>query len=219
MKKVLLTALALFAAPSLALDVPVGDLAAWKTLAFRNIAANTVTANDEGLHIAVRKSASPLVYKLEAPLTVMAVTVDASWLGALNLPENTVQGEKGADDFVLKLGVVEAGDRKLNWLQRRIAADWLQQLFKLAPAGTGVRRINFLSTTQQQALVGTARVHPLNDLLFETRVTYLPAPGEFTMTYRFPEPVDVLGLWISSDGDDTVSNFDLQIRRITLHSE
>ena len=219
MKKVLLIALALFAAPSLALDVPVGDLPAWKTLAFRNIAANTVTANDEGLHIAVRKSASPLVYKLEAPLKVTAVTVDASWAGALNLPENTVQGEKGADDFVLKLGVVEAGDRKLNWLQRRIAADWLQQLFKLAPAGTGVRRINFLSTTQQQALVGTARVHPLNDLLFETRVTYLPAPGEFTMTYRFPEPVDVLGLWISADGDDTASNFDLQIRRITLHSE
>ena len=219
MKKVLLIALALFAVPSLALDVPVGDLAAWKTLAFRNIAANTVTANDEGLHIAVRKSASPLVYKLEAPLTVMAVTVDASWAGALNLPENTVQGEKGADDFVLKLGVVEAGDRKLNWLQRRIAADWLQQLFKLAPPGTGVRRINFLSTTQQQVLVGSARVHPLNDLLYETRVTYLPSPGEFTMTYRFPEPVDVLGLWISADGDDTASDFDLQIRRITLHSE
>jgi len=219
MKKVLLTALALFAAPSLALDVRVGDMAAWKTLAFRNIAANTVTANDEGLHIAVRKSASPLVYKLDAPLTVTGVTVEANWVGALNLPENTVQGEAGADDSVLKLGVVEAGDRKLNWLQRRIAADWLQQLFKLAPAGTGVRRINFLSTTQQQALVGTARVHPLNDLLYETRVTYLPAPGEFTMTYRFPEPAGVLGLWISADGDDTASNFDLQIRRITLHSE
>jgi len=219
MKKALLIALAIFAAPSLAFDVPVGELAAWKTLAFRNIAANTVTVNDEGLHIVVRKSASPLVYKLDAPLTVTGVTVEANWAGALKLPENTVQGEDGADDFVLKLGVVEAGDRKLNWLQRRIAADWLQQLFKLAPAGTGVRRINFLSTTQQQALVGSARVHPLNDLLYETRVTYLPSPGEFTMTYRFPEPVDVLGLWISADGDDTASNFDLQIRRITLHSE
>jgi hypothetical protein len=39
------------------------------------------------------------------------------------------------------------------------------------------------------------------------------------MTYRFPEPVDVLGLWISADGDDTASNFDLQIRQITLHTE
>ena len=219
MKKAFLIALAIFAAPSLALDVPVGDLAAWKTLEFRNIAANTVTVNDEALHIVVRKSASPLVYKLEAPLTVTAVTVDANWTGALKLPENTVQGEDGADDFVLKLGVVEAGDRKLNWLQRRIAADWLQQLFKLAPAGTGVRRINFLSTTRQQALVGSARVHPLNDLLYETRVTYLPSPGDFTMTYRFPEPVDVLGLWISADGDDTASTFDLHIRRITLHSK
>ena len=219
MKKTLLIALTLIAAPSLAFDVPVADLAAWKVLSFRNIAANTVTVNDGVMNIAVDKSASPLVYKLAAPLTVTAVTVDANWSGALKLPENTVQGEDGADDFVLKLGIVEAGDRKLNWLQRRIAADWLQQLFKLAPPGTGVRRINFLSTTQQQALVGSARVHPLNDLLYETRVTWLPSPGEFTMTYRFPEPVDVLGLWISADGDDTASHFDLQIRRITLRSE
>ena len=219
MKKTLFIALTLITVPSLAFDVPVADLAAWNILSFRNIAANTVTVNNGLLDIAVNKSASPLVHKLAAPLTVTAVTVDANWSGALKLPENTVQGEDGADDFILKLGIVEAGDRKLNWLQRRIAADWLQQLFKLAPAGTGVRRINFLSTTQQQSLVGTARVHPLNDLLYETRVTYLPSPGDFTMTYRFPEPVDVLGLWISADGDDTASNFDLQIRRITLHSE
>ena len=219
MKKTLLIALTLITAPALALDVPVADLEAWKVLSFRNIAANTVTVNDGVMNIAVDKSASPLVYKLTAPLTVTAVTVDASWSGALRIPENTVQGEDGADDFILKLGIVEAGDRKLNWLQRRIAADWLQQLFKLAPPGTGVRRINFLSTTQQQALVGSTRVHPLNDLLYETRVTYLPSPGEFTMTYRLPEPVDVLGLWISADGDDTASSFDLQIRQITLHSE
>jgi hypothetical protein len=219
MKKALFIASTIISAPSLAFDVPVADLAAWKTLSYWNISANAVTVNDEALHIAVRKSASPLVYKMVVPLTVTAVTIDASWDGELRIPANTVQGERGADDFVLKFGVVEAGGRTLNWLQRQIAPGWAQQLFKLAPAGTGVGRINFLSTTQQPELLGSTRVHPLNDLLYETRVTYLPSVGEFSMSYRFPEPVEVLGLWISADGDDTASSFDLQIRRITLHSE
>ena len=219
MKKILLSILMAFATPSLAFDIPVASLDAWQVLEFRKIPANTVAVNNGALEIAVDKSASPLVYKLAAPLTVTAVTVEARWAGAVNIPDNSVQGEDGADDFVLKLGIVEAGDRRLNWLQRRIAADWLQQLFKLAPAGTGVRRINFLSTTQQAELLGSTRVHPLNDLLFETRVTYLPSPGEFTMSYRFPEPVEVLGVWISADGDDTASTFDLEIRRITLHGD
>lgn len=219
MKKALFSLLTFFAAPSLAIDLPLSSLDEWRVLEFRKIPANTVTANNGVLTIGVNRSASPLVYKLAATSTVTAVTVFATWAGGINIPENTVQGEDGADDFVLKLGIVEAGDRRLNWLQRRIAADWLQQLFKLAPAGTGVRRINFLSTTQQQELLGSTRVHPLNDLLYETRVTYLPAPGEFTMSYRFPEPVDVLGIWISADGDDTDSVFNLEIRRITLHSD
>lgn len=219
MKRTLFSLFITFAAPSLAFDIPVASLDDWQVLEFRKIPANTVAVNSGALDIAVDKSASPLVYKLAAPLTVTAVTVDANWAGAINIPENAVQGEDGADDFVLKLGIVEAGDRRLNWLQRRIAADWLQQLFKLAPAGAGVRRINFLSTTQQPELLGSTRVHPLNDLLFETRVTYLPSPGEFTMSYRFPGPVDVLGVWISADGDDTASTFDLEIRRITLHTD
>ncbi len=78
-----------------------------------------------------------------------------------------------------------AGDRTLSWLQRFIAANWIKQLFKLAPKGTGVERINFLSTTRQQNLIGTRREHPLNDLLFETRITWLEAQGEFEMEYQF----------------------------------
>jgi len=218
-KKALLVALTILTAPSLAYEVPVADLTAWKVLSYRYIAANRVAVNSGTLHIAVDKSASPLIYKLEEPLKVVAVTLDANWAGGLQIPPNAIQGEDGADDFVLKLGIVESGDRTLNWLQRRIAADWVRQLFKLAPADTGIKRINFLSTTQQQGLVGSARGHPLSELLYETRVTHLPSVGEFSMSYRFPEPVDVLGLWISADGDDTLSTFDLQIRRITLHGE
>ncbi len=219
MKKPLVGVLMMLGSAAAATEIPVSDLQRWTSLSFSSIPANTVSVEDGNLHISVNKSASPLVYKLDEPLAVMSLAVKARWSGKLNIPQGAVQGEAGADDFILKLGIVEAGDRTLNWLQRRIAANWIQQLFKLAPKGTGIERINFLSTTQQQKLLGSRRTHPLDDLLYETRVTYLESPGEFEMVYQFEEPVVVLGLWISSDGDDTGSSFDLTIDRITLNTE
>lgn len=202
-----------------ATEIPVSDLERWTSLTFRSIPANAVSVREGNLHISVNKSASPLIYKLGEPLVIRSLAVKARWSGKLNIPQDAVQGEAGADDFILKLGIVEAGDRTLSWLQRRIAADWIQQLFKLAPKGTGVERINFLSTTQQQKLLGSGRTHPLSDLLYETRIAYLESPGEFEMVYQFEEPVVVLGLWVSADGDDTGSSFDLSIERITLNTE
>ncbi len=222
MKKALLAVLVMLglaAAATAETEIPVSDLQQWTSLEYRSIPANTVAVEGGNLHIAVNKSASPLIYKLDEPLRATSVTVKASWSGKLTIPKNAMQGEAGADDFILKLGIVEIGERTLNWLQRLIAANWIKQLFKLAPKGTGVERINFLSTTQQKNLLGTQRKHSLNDLLFETRITWLEAQGEFEMEYQFEEPVNVLGLWISSDGDDTESSFDLSIERITLNTE
>lgn len=220
MRKKLSALLLLFAVADVAaLDVPVADMQQWTTLTFNRITPNTVSVEDGSMHIAVRGSASPLVHKLDTPREVTAVTVRGHWSGELQIPAAAVQGDEIADDFVLKLGIVQSGDKTLNWFQRKVAANWIKQLFRLAPKGTGVDRINFLSTTRQEALLGSERVHPLSDLLYETRVTWLEAPGDFVLSHEFAEPVAVLGLWISSDGDNTGSSFDLQIDSIELSTE
>ena len=197
-------------------EVSIRDASDWTTLAFRKIPVNTVRFSDDGLHIGVDKSASPLVHKLDVPLTIRGIHIEASWRGALTVPDGAVQGDKGADDFVLKAGLIESGSQTLNWLQRRMAAQWIKTLFKLAPIGRGVERIHFLSTTQDAALVGSSRTHPLSDLLFESRITPLTEPGRFEMHQTFDEPVEILGLWLSVDGDDTGSEFDVQIHSIRL---
>ncbi len=209
----------LSAAPVAAVDVPVNDLAGWTVLSFNKIRPNEVAIDNGALNIGVRGSASPLIYGFETPLQITGIKLVASWQGELRIPEGLTQGDENADDFVLKFGVVEAGDQTLNWLKRRIAADWIKQLFLLAPKGSGVRRINFLSTTQQAGLLGTTRTHPLSELLTENRVVHLQGPGRFEMNYEFPAPVKALGLWISADGDDTGSNFDLTIESITLTTD
>ncbi|MEL7449290.1 MAG: hypothetical protein AAFN78_08785 [Pseudomonadota bacterium] len=219
MRKMLATALLCLSPYAHGLEVPVGDLDAWTALTFNGIPANSVSATDGALHIAVDSSASPLVHQLPAPTQVSGITVVASWNGALQIADGAVQGDENTDDFVLKLGIVESGDRTLGWVQRRIAAKWVRQLFSLAPRGTGIERINFLSTTQSPTQLGSSRVHPLSELLHEERIVHLDAPGVFEMTHQFDMPVEVLGLWISSDGDNTGSAFDLRIDRIHLHTE
>lgn len=210
---------AVIALQAQAIEVPTRSLDGWSTLSFNNVDANDVSIVESTLHIAVDGSASPLVYKLEEPVLISGVTVVAHWSGELRIPAGVEQGDKGADDFVLKFGIVESGEQTLNWLQRRIAADWIEQLFDLAPKGSGVERILFLSTTQSRSQLGSSRRHPLNDLLYERRVRHLEGTGQFTMTEQFESPIRTLGLWISSDGDDTNSRFDLGLQRITLHTE
>lgn len=218
MNKLLVLYLLLCSAAVAAIDVPVNELEPWTVLSFNGIAPNVVAVVDDALEIKVRSSASPLVYPLDEPARVNGVTVIASWSGELNIPEDANEGGKGADDFVLKFGIVESGDRRLNWFQRRIAADWIKELFRLAPEDSGISRINFLSTTQRRDQVGVSRTHPLSDLLHEKRVLYLQQAGPFVMEHVFDEPVETLALWLSVDGDDTGSDFELRIERITLHT-
>ena len=216
MYKLAVLLLTLIANSVAAIEVPTDDLSKWTTLSFRKIPANTVSIDRGALQVVVDGSASPLIYGFDAPVRITGVQIVASWDGELRIPDGAVQGNKETDDFVLKFGLVEAGDQTLSWLQRKIAADWVKQLFMLAPSGAGVRRIHFLSTTQQADLVGSRRSHPLNDLLFESRITLLDGPGRFELAQDFAEPVETLGLWVSSDGDTTSSKFVLRIESITL---
>ena len=218
MRNLIVFVLSLLSANAVAIDVPVYDLKPWTVLSFNKIKPNQVSVVDGALHIVVRGSASPLIYKFDEPTFISGITVVASWDGELRIPAGATEGDENADDYVLKFGIVEAGNRKLNWFQRGVAADWIKQLFQLAPKNSGVNRINFLSTTQQQELLGTSRTHPLSDLLYETRVLYLDTPGRFEMTHEFSEPVKSLGLWISVDGDNTGSDFDLQLESIRLQT-
>jgi hypothetical protein len=207
--------LALTAAPA-TLGVPLDDAKDWVHLTYRNIRPNRVEFGHEGMSIIVDQSSSPLIYKFEQPFRLAGLAVEGSWRGQLKIPDGKTQGETSADDFVIKLGIVVAGDKRLNWFQKRVAAPWILSLYELAPEGSGISSIRFYSTTQQAELLGTSRTHPLSNLIYEERVLYLDSPGPFKLVTSFDEPTEAVALWISSDGDDTGSAFQVSIDGITL---
>ncbi len=198
--------------------VPLQEKGQWQSLEFSRIPANKVEFSQEkGLNIAVNSSASPLIFPLPEVKKLSAVEVKGEFQGQVKLKEGQVQGDGAADDYIFRLGLVLKGEQRLNFVQRRIAAKWIRTLFDLAPPNMGVDHILFLNVGQMDEQVGRKRAHPLSDLLKEHVVWKHNGDGPFEYRHEFDQPVEVVALWLSSDGDDTKSSFKVNLSEIRLH--
>ncbi len=200
-------------------SLPLSEKSSWQVLNFSKIPANRVSFTKDGLLIDVQKSSSPLIFPLPSSPKIKSFTVKAQLLeGQLKIPKDKKQGEKGADDFLFKLGLVEKGERKLNWMQRQIAADWVLHLFKLAKDTSGVSKIRFFNLVNDQSRVGESRTHPLSDLIFEKNIAHYENKN-IEINYQLSEAIDSLAFWLSLDGDDSDSSFKILVKEITYTTE
>jgi hypothetical protein len=187
-------------------SLPLHATNGWQFLNYRKIPPNTFRAGPAGLEIGVTNSAAPAVFPLTNRLQVAQLRVSGSIVGSLHLAPGN-QGEKGYDDFTIRVGLVEAGSRTLSWREKLVSADWVKKLFALAPPGTGISRIHFFNVGLVPKQIGHSRTHPLSPLMQETVVAVPDARGHFAFITHFTPPATVLAVWIASDGDDTKSSF------------
>ncbi len=195
--------------------VPVQQGDGWEQLTYNGIAANRVAFTDEGMLIEVQQSASPLIFPLPEAMLPAEISVSLAFDGELNRSD-VQQGEKGADDFVFRLGLVVAGDKTLNFVQRAIAADWIKKLYSMGPDGAGIENIQFYNVYSDSRLAGQSREHPLSELMVEHFIAAQPADGELDLTFQPELTAPVLALWISIDGDDTKSSYQVLLKNLTL---
>ena len=196
---------------------PLQKKEAWQILKYSKLKPSQNLFTEKGLIVKVNQSASPLIYPFEKPKKIKSIRVKAHLKGpSLNFPSGVVQGSKGYDDFPLRVGLVRQGEKTLSWLQRRLAPQWVRTLFKLAPEGLGVKGITYFTVVNQTQLLGTERIHPQSELIEEKFVTAVPTDGriQFQQSFDYSEPV--LALWISVDGDDTKSKFEILIEEIEI---
>lgn len=200
-----------------ALALPVQQEGNWQLLQYNGLEANQVSFSQQGMAVTVERSASPIIYPLDTPRTVSRVEVSGNLSNLLDLPAD-LQGQKGSDDFSLKIGLVVAGDKTLNGFQRLFSAKWIRKLFDLAPAGAGVEKIYFLNAVQDESLLGQQRQHPLSELIFEDNVWLLNESGDFSLIHDLDDPQPVIAVWLSIDGDDTRSSYTTTIKSLLLKS-
>lgn len=198
-----------------ALFVPLSDPAGWQVLQYRNLPPHRIRFSAAGLEIAVDASAMPLIYPMRERLRLRSIRVAGRLEGTLRVPPER-QGEKSFDDYAFRVGLVEPGERTLNFVQRQVAPAWVRKLFELAPKGSGISRIHFFNLGTERSQIGRQRQHPLSDLIFE-RVVAVPRPdGRFDFEHALERPLETIAVWLSSDGDDTGSRYTIVVERIEL---
>ena len=196
-------------------QVPLTQTNGWQFLKYSNIPPNTFQGTQSGFRIGVAHSASPIVLPLPKSLSVAELKVRGQISGTLHIPPGR-QGMKDFDDYTVRIGLVVPGARTLNWAERLIAADWVRKLYALAPNGTGISRIHFFNVGTETIQIGRTRIHPLSDLMQETVAAVPDAEGRFAFSKPFNNPLDVVAIWISCDGDDTQSSFTVTLDQIDL---
>ena len=187
----------------------------WQQLNYKRIPANRINQLEHGIEIRIRASASPLIYLFEQPVELRKIRVTGQ-MGALPvIPQGLVQGEQGADDFALRVGLVLEGEKRLNFAQRLIAAPWVRSLFELAPADTGIDQILFLNLANPGKLGWRKRAHPAGHGLYtEYILKQVEAYRPYELEHELAMPERVMALWTSADGDDTRSEYTLSIESI-----
>lgn len=183
----------------------------WELEKYRRIPANDVSFSPQGIRVQVRSSASPLMYPLPQPATVSRFKITGEFFGLPRLTDPSRQGEKGADDYVLRVGLIVPGHKQLNGLQKLLAPGWIKNLYEKMPKGMGLEHVRFFNVTQNPAQLNSARIHPGSDLIREEFVAVVSKPGPFQIEYSLKSPESAVAVWISSDGDDTQSSYDVVI--------
>ena len=199
--------------------IPLNHKGSWQTLSFSNIPDHKINFSKSGLMIDVNQSAMPLIYPFNELKEISALHISLEAKGLPQLIKNRLQGEGQNDDFALRVGLVIAGPKKLNWFQRTLAASWVTTLYDLAPEGTGIDHIQFYNAVEDKSLLGTQRVHPKSHkLIKENYYWHLDKSGPHNLKINFKTPKKALALWISTDGDDTRSKYQIQIKSLSITS-
>ena len=197
-----------------ALVLPLQDPNSWKIEKYSKIPQNEVIFQKNGMEIKVKKSASPIFHSFDKKYNITGIKVAGEFKGLPNLKNQNDQGNKKADDYPLRIGLIISGDKKLSGLKKFFAPDWIVRLYDQIPTEFGLNYVYFFNVTQNQNQIGLKRIHPSSDLITEEFIKFVEKPGSFEIEHRLKEPLSVLGIWLSIDGDDTLSEYSIILSKL-----
>lgn len=202
--------------------LPLENPAQWQLLTYEGITANQVSIKHKIAKIKVKASASPLIYPFQRPLSVNSIQFQVQIKGNVSL-HGKQQGNKGADDSVFRLGIVYEGNNRMGIFEQQLAPQWVKTLYALAPQDSGIDFIEFHNVYSDKRMANVKRQHPLSSLLMENYTysyeQFRDSKGSATITgmIKLEAGKKVLALWVSSDGDDTQSHYDVTIQKLTIN--
>jgi len=205
--------LLIIAKTTLAEDIDL-NLNKWHTVKYSKIKPNVIKQIKKSIEISVNNSSSALVFKFDQIKVIRRVKIKAKLKGLINY-HGSPPGSEDADDFPLRVGFILKGNKKLNFFQKRIAPDWLVQLDKISSTNGGLDKVHSLIFYTENPKF-KKREHPLSSYFFEEAATQF-IDFKLDTTHSFLKELEIIGIWLSSDGDDTKSSFSVIIESIVLN--
>ena len=111
------------------------------------------------------------------------------------------------------------GEKRISGLKKLFAPSWIRHLYAQVPEGSGVDHVRFFNVTQNRDQLGKEREHPASELMREEFFGFVERPGTFSFQQKLRTPVSAVAVWISIDGDDTNSEYDVLLSKLQLITE
>lgn len=188
-------------------------LASFEHIEFGRIPANTVNVDADTITLDVMKSASFLMHSFDDVLNVKQVSMSWKSDGKPAVPNAIKEQQKGGDDAVVKLGLLLRADKKPF---KPFLPAWMEKV-EASLKYPSTEMIYAVADSKHNS--GERWVSPYND-----RVTMVSMQdgmsddGWYHSKLVFEQPVEVVAVWLMSDGDDTQSSFTTQVRVIQLRA-
>ena len=193
-------------------------LSDWQPITFDGIEPTQFrqieTPNGEGIAMTVANSSSFLVYAFLSAETISGISWDMRYSGLPAVANQSDESSKNGDDFVLRVGLITAGDRKQVSM---FSPNWIKQLAKIMNIVVG-NVVYFVASRHHPR--GSTWPSPYSDQLSYVSVTELADtahPDWFEVSYTLPAPTRLAGLWLMADGDNTNAKFSSAIRRLRVY--
>lgn len=193
-----------------------GMPADWHPLQFRRIEPIHSSVQSEKITLEVKSSAGGLVRSLPKETRVKSLVVTGSVKGELKVDADHLW-EKGQDDAFLRVGLIVAGGRSMTTLERLMAPAWICTMDDVLCAdGRAPSAIRSQLLVPHAAWIGKQRPNPHMKQLVDHIVATPGADGSFTMRVDLPETLELVGLWLMADGDDSGSTFTVVVDSLEL---
>ena len=179
---------------------------------FKRVKPNTVTFHDGTISFEVNETASFMLHAFEDARSVSRVAFDWKANGKLNKRDVEHETTRKGDDAWLRVGLILKGEPQLL---DPLVPSWVKQ----------VRNTLKYPSDEMVYLVPDARHAPGKSWPspFSKQIRMISVAsstekenGWRSVNYVSPQPLQVIGIWLMADGDNTQSSFRSSIRKLQV---
>jgi hypothetical protein len=188
----------------------------WSIIEYTKIKPNNVILSHKKAIIKVANSAGSILHTFPTPKKLNSLSLKLSHRSNLSF-KNSVQGSRGSDDYILRIGVIYEGNKTLGFLERQFAAKWLINIFDKAPKGSGLSQVYFYNVVSSPSLLGKKRVSSSSKYFYEDfKFISIKDNDSLDLKIKLDNKKPIIGIWLCFDGDDTGSSFEADLENLVI---